>query len=137
MGSRSKVIVIDTHIIIWDALKPELLSENSKLEIERANKKDGIIICDISLWEIAMLIQKGRLEIEIPYLEFISLIKNVNNYIIQPITPELAKLSTELPAEINKDPADRLIASASLINHCPLVTADKNLRKSSFLNTIW
>jgi len=131
------VITIDTHVIIWDALKPELVSKNAKREIEQANKSDGIIICDISLWEIAMLLKKGRIEIGVSYLEFIDLLKASNNYIIQSITPEIAELSTTLPAEINTDPANRLITATSMITNTPLVTADKNLRRSKILNTIW
>ncbi len=54
------MIVVDTHIIIWDALKPESLSQKAKNTIDEANKKDGIIICEVSLWEIAMLIPYFR-----------------------------------------------------------------------------
>ena len=131
------MITIDTHIIIWDALKPEMLSETAKQEISKANNSDGIIICDISLWEIAMLVKKGRIEIGASYLEFINLIKASNNYTILPITPEIAELSTTLPSEINGDPADRLIAATSIITNTYLITADKNLRQSNILNTIW
>lgn len=131
------MVTVDTHIIIWDALKPDLLSEKAKLELEKANQTDGIIFCDISLWEIAMLMNKKRLEIDIPYLEFMDLIKASNNYIFQPITPEIAELSTKLTSNINSDPADRLIAATSKISNAPLITADRNLRKSETLNTIW
>lgn len=131
------MITIDTHVIIWDALKPEMLSDAAKQEILKANNSDGIIICNISLWEIAMLVKKGRIEIGAAYLEFINLIKASNKYIFQPITPEIAELSTTLPSEINGDPADRLIAATSIITNTSLITADKNLRQSSILNTIW
>ena len=47
------MIVADTHIIIWHALKPELLSSKAKKAIRDANHKDGILFCEISLWEIA------------------------------------------------------------------------------------
>ena len=65
------MIVVDTHIIIWNALKPEMLSEKAEKAISAANNSDGIIFCEISLWEIAMLMHKGRLSIDIEYLEFI------------------------------------------------------------------
>jgi len=131
------MITVDTHIIIWYALKPELLSEKAKNELERANQTDGIIFCDISLWEIAMLIKKKRIEIDVPYLEFIDLVKASNNYIFQEVTPEIAELSANLQLEINSDPADRLISATSLISNTPLITADKNMRKSKELRTIW
>ena len=36
------VIVVDTHIIIWNALKPDKLSQKAKKAIEKANNSDGI-----------------------------------------------------------------------------------------------
>ena len=60
MGGN-EVIVLDTHVIIWDALKPNLLSKKAKQLINQANDEDGIIFCEISLWEIAMLIKKNRI----------------------------------------------------------------------------
>jgi len=53
------------------------------------------------------------------------------------ITPEIAELSTQLPTEINLDPADRIIAALSIFTNTKLVTADDNLRKSTKIKTIW
>ncbi len=131
------MITVDTHIIIWDALKPDELSAKAKKAIDKANKKEGIIICEISLWEIAMLIKKKRLIIKIPFLEFIELILSSKNYILKGISPEIAELSVVLPDNINQDPADRIICATSLINNSPLVTADKNLIQSKMIRTIW
>ncbi|MBC8184836.1 type II toxin-antitoxin system VapC family toxin, partial [candidate division KSB1 bacterium] len=62
------MVTVDTHIIIWNALKPELLSNKARETIEQANQADGLIFCNISLWEIAMLMQKNRIEIDVSYL---------------------------------------------------------------------
>lgn len=45
------MIVLDTHVIIWDALNPQLLTQKAKKAIAQANNNDGIIFCEISLWE--------------------------------------------------------------------------------------
>ena len=131
------MIVVDTHIIIWNALKPEMLSEKAEKAISAANNSDGIIFCEISLWEIAMLMHKGRLSIDIEYLEFIKLILESNEYVFLGITPEIAELSTDLFSDNNKDPADRIIAATSIIENAKLVTADKKLRQSKKVATIW
>ncbi|MBU1163747.1 MAG: type II toxin-antitoxin system VapC family toxin [Proteobacteria bacterium] len=131
------MIVVDTHIIIWNALKPEMLSEKAEKAISAANNSDGIIFCEISLWEIAMLMHKGRLSIDIEYLEFIKLILESNEYVFLGITPEIAALSTDLLSDNNKDPADRIIAATSIIENAKLVTADKKLRQSKKVATIW
>lgn len=131
------MITVDTHVIIWDALKPELLSRKAKDTIQIANQTDGIVFCEISLWEIAMLLQKKRIEIDISYLEFINLVEASNIYIFKGITPEIAELSTKLPVEINQDPADRIICATAMVMNTPLVTSDKNLRASRAIRTIW
>lgn len=131
------MITVDTHIIVWDALKPELISDKARKIMKTANQTDGIVFCDISLWEIAMLMQKNRIDIDIPYLEFIGLVKASNNYVFTGITPEIAELSTKLPSDITQDPVDRIISATSIVLNAPLITADKNLRKSKKLSTIW
>jgi len=131
------MIVVDTHVIIWDALQPEFLSARAAEAIAHANETDGIIFCEISLWEIAMLIRKERISVETSYLNFIHLVKAANQYIFHGISPEIAELSTQLSAEVNNDPADRLIAATAVTAGVPLVTADRNLRKAKSISTIW
>ena len=131
------MLTVDTHIIIWDALKPESLSKNARKAIDKANETDGIIFCEISLWEIAMLIKKKRMVIDISYLEFIKLVRASNNYIFKGLSPEIAELSVDLPSEINQDPADRIICSTAILNNSQLVTADINLRNANSVTTIW
>ena len=84
-----------------------------------------------------MLMHKGRLSIDIEYLEFIKLILDSNEYVFLGITPEIASLSTDLLSDNNKDPADRIIAATSIIENAKLVTADKKLRQSKKVVTIW
>ena len=131
------MIVADTHIIIWHALKPEMLSEKARTAMEDADQADGIICCDISLWEIAMLVQKQRLRMDAGYLEFIDLVLTSSRYVVKPITPEIAELSSTLFSSVNKDPADRIIAATSIIEKADLVTADTRLRRTNRVKTIW
>ncbi len=126
---------------------PESLSETSgitsemsiraKQEVKRARSVGEILIADISLWEIAMLIKKQRLNIETTYTEFMRLIMEAFPYRIIPISPEIADLSVALSDSINLDPADRLICATSIIEGASLITADKNLRNSALVHTVW
>mgnify|MGYP001818995042 FL=1 len=131
------MIVADTQVIIWDALKPELLSPRAKKAIREANRLDGIIFCEISLWEIAMLMKKRRLSVDVNYQEFIRLVSDSNNYIFKGISPQIAELSTHLFSTTNKDPADRIISATAIIERANLVTSDKILRRSKKIHTIW
>ena len=130
------MIVMDTCSIVWDALFPKKLSRKAKAAINKYEKK-GLIFCDISAWEISMLIKKGKLQVDETPANFISAILNSRNYIYKSITPEIADLSVNLGKEINKDPADRLIVATSIVENIELITADKNLIKSDLVKTIW
>ena len=84
-----------------------------------------------------MLIKRKRIEVDDTASGFITLLLQSRNYHIQEITPEIAGLSVNLGAEINNDPADRLIAATSILTNAPIITADKNLIESTLLETIW
>ncbi len=129
------MILLDTCTIIWDALEPSKLSLNANKAIEDAG--NDLIICDISIWEIAMLINRNRLAVDSTPSEFIKLILQSRNFRIQDITPLIAELSVNFGPEINNDPADRLISATSILLNTPLITADKNLRNATLIETIW
>jgi PIN domain nuclease of toxin-antitoxin system len=131
------VIVLDTHILIWDALAPKRLSDPARRAIAQANLEDGVIIADVSLWEIAMLIEKKRLRVEMGSQPFLNLILQANRSLVQPITAEIAVLAVRFPGEISQDPADRLITATAIAKNATLVTADQNLLRSSLIPTLW
>lgn len=129
------MILLDTCAIIWDALNTSKLSAKAKAAINQSESE--LLICDISIWEIAMLIKRKRIDIDETATGFINLILQTRNFNIQEITPEIAELSVNFGLEINNDPADRLIAATSIYCNAPIVTVDKNLRNASILETIW
>jgi len=129
------MILLDTCAIVWDALDPGKLSAKAKKAIK--DFEGELIISDISIWEISMMIKKGRMEIDGSSSEFTKLLIQARNYHVQEITQEIAELSVNFGDEINKDPADRLIAATSILHNAPIVTADNNLRDASILETIW
>ena len=129
------MILLDTCAIIWDALEASKLSPDARNTIELNEK--SLIICDISIWEIAMLIKRKRLVLDDTAAGFINLLLQSRNYFIQEITPEIAELAVNFGSEINNDPADRLIAATSILGNAPIVTADENLRGATMVETIW
>lgn len=131
------MILLDTHVLIWDALTPQRLSARARQAIAQANEEDGMMISDISLWEIAMLVQKGRVQVDIECQVFLNLVLQANKIVVQAITPQIATLAVGLPVYINKDPADRLIYATALAKEIPLVTADRNLRDATMIPTLW
>jgi len=131
------MMVVDTHVILWDALEPERLTAAAKRALNKADRGDGIILCEISLWEIAMLMQKKRVQVEADYQSFIELVLQSRNCLLQNLTPAIADLSVSIDLGKDKDPADRIIAATASQQGVPLVTADRDIQASKAVKTIW
>ena len=129
------MILLDTCAIIWDALETTKLTLKVKKAIKRYEQE--LLICDISIWEISMLIKKERLVVDDTSSGFINLLLQSRNFKVQTITPEIAEISVNFGTEINNDPADRLIAATSIVRNAPIITADQNLRDATIIKTIW
>lgn len=129
------MILLDTCAVVWDALDPARLSSPAKAAIER--NPDALVICDISLWEIAMLIEGRRLLVAETAAGFLNLVLRARKFFVQEITPQIAERSANLDSSLGGDPADRLIAATSLTLGAPVVTADARLLRAGVLRTIW
>jgi len=56
------MIILDTCVLIFDSLRPERLSKKAQTVLNAEENRSVLCCSDISLWEIAMLIKKGRLQ---------------------------------------------------------------------------
>lgn len=131
------MIVIDTHVIIWDALRPGMVSEKARDAIRAANKGDGILFSEISLFEIGLLMREGALSVSVSYREFIDLVLNSNQYVLSRITPEVADTASRLPGMNGIDLVDRIICATAIHHGAALITADRHLIGSEYVRTIW
>lgn len=129
-------VVIDTHILIWDQLDPKRISKKARKALELAEGNHKIILCEISLWEISILMKKRRLVMDMSYLDFINDVLQTKNYHVQGMDAEIAFLGSEIDLD-TKDPADRIIAATSIVLGLPLISADQFMIKSADMKTIW
>ncbi len=130
------MILLDTHVVIWLALDQTHLSKNARAAINDARSNgDGLAISDVSLLELATLSSKGRIRIEISLESFLEEIEA--RFIVLPISGRACARALGLPAAYPKDPADRIIGATALIEGMSLVTADREIRRSRALHTIW
>jgi len=135
MGRRA-LIVLDTHALIYDALTPARLSARARKAIALAFTQREIACSDISLWEIAMLIARKRLDPVIDARQFLDDMIAARHVRVLPITAEIAVLS-QSDMFSHGDPADRLIAATAQLHRAPLITSDAKLRKLKEVTTIW
>jgi PIN domain nuclease of toxin-antitoxin system len=131
------MILLDTCAILWDALEPKRLSKKARKAIELGDTQGKLVIADISLWEIATLIYKKRVEVPTATGHFLSLLLQARNIRVLPITAEIAELAYRFGSELNNDPADRLIVATAAAHQAQLLTADRNLQKCGLVETLW
>ena len=130
------MIVCDTHALIFDALAPDRLGTQAARAISSSRRSGSLACADISLWEIAMLMEKGRLKVDLPPTEFLAALISGGGFQVLPITPIIAAIATSAQVAPG-DPADRLIAATALVHGAPLVTQDRRLTDQPGLETIW
>ena len=129
------MVILDTCALVFDSLTPDRLSLPAREAIEQADAAGELACSDISLWEIAMLVEHGRLTVSVEVSRFLTLMLAARSIRVLPITPEIAALSVRL--ELHGDPADRLIAATSVHHAAALITSDQRLRGAPQLRTIW
>ena len=131
-----KPVVCDTHALLFWALEPKRLSAKAKREIERALTRGDVACADISLWEITMLSEYGRIKLPDGAKSFLDdLILALKLNLIS-INTEIAVLAQTACAD-HGDPADRLIAATAIHLDAPLVTRDEKLAANPQIKTIW
>ena len=129
------MIVLDTHIWVWWVHNTEQLT-NSQKEIIRANETEEIGISAISLWEIAKLVEYGRLELPCTIEEWLEQAISYPGIHIIEITPTIAIESTQLPGQFHKDPADQIIVATARIHDASLITSDSKILDYPYVKSI-
>ena len=132
------MIVIDTHVLVWWVSGDKYLSKPAFEAINEAIADDSeIIVSSISAWEIAMLIEKGRLVLSMDIESWLDEVSQIDGVRFMPVDNEIGIKSTVLPGEFHKDPADRMIVATARKFAVPLVTADEKIIEYEHVTTIW
>jgi PIN domain nuclease of toxin-antitoxin system len=126
------VVVLDTHVLIHDALAPARLSRRAK----RLLDSEPLACSDISLWEIGMLVSKGRVRVEAQIEPFLEDILRARNLRVLAISPRIAALA-QSPEFSHADPADRIIAATAIAHRARLLSADDHLKRLASIEVIW
>ncbi len=74
------------------------------------------------LWEVSKLVQLGRIDLDLDSVEFNRALSKIR---IWPL--DLATSRQSIQLDFNSDPADKIIASASIVHRVPLLTRDRRM----------
>lgn len=131
------MIVLDTHVLIWWVNGDKQLSKVALSAIEKAAKEGQILVSSISIWEIYLLIKKGRLKLTIHPDVWVQKIENLDSLQFIPIDNQIAAQSVLLPGDLHDDPADRIIVATALNLGADLVTSDSRILNYPHLRSVW
>jgi len=131
------VILLDTHVLVWMVSDSSQLSRPAFREMRKAEAKGELAIASITLWELALLYQRGRLRASGTIESSIRLILEKSHVRVIELTPEIAALTTAFPESYPKDPGDRLIGATARALGLSLVTQDERIRSSPLVRSIW
>ncbi len=126
-------MLLDTHTLLW------FLNNDSRLPVsvrQKIEETELVFVSVVSLWEIAIKINIGKLNI---LISFESIKENMNALNIQELPIEfddsLAYIGLPILKD-HKDPFDRMIVTQAMRRSLTLVSADKTLDAYS-VNRLW
>lgn len=126
-------LLLDTHIWLWYTLGDPQLS--NYLQSAIASNTTELWLSPISVWEVLLLAEKGRISLQSNTTAWIEQSINLLTIHEAPLNRQIAVLSRQL-ALPHQDPADRFIAATAVHYQLQLATVDTNLTSAVWLPTL-
>ncbi len=139
------MILLDTHALIWwaDGDRQRLSAaalEAIDQEIESARLPGGtpgLLVSAISCWEVAMLVNRGRLALSLDVERWLALLASYPAVRLLALEPAVAVAATRLPEPFHADPADRFLVAQARALAIPLLSADSKIRSYAHVRSVW
>jgi PIN domain nuclease of toxin-antitoxin system len=120
------MIVLDTHIWVWWVDRSTRLTPDQVQHL-RTYEAAGLGVSVISCWEVAKLVEVGRLALSCPVKDWVEQALTYPGIRLLHLTPQIAIESTQLPGTFHRDPADQIIVATARYYDCPVLTADARI----------
>lgn len=130
------MLVMDTHTWFWSLTEPEKLSKAS-LDFIRRTETDQRTIASISIWEFAMMVARGWIEIKMTAEQWLDYAIRKTGLRVLELSSKVAVESCELPGDFHGDPADRIIVATARVHGATVVTKDKKILTYPHVKAIW
>ena len=124
----SRALLMDTHIWLWFALGvQQKLNDKAVAIIETAASEGRLYVSVISVWEISLLVAKGRIHLGQPTSAWITRALAMRGLKLVSLEPEFAIESNQLPGEFHQDPVDRILVASARCRDLTLLTRDQKI----------
>ncbi len=128
------MIVLDTHAWIFLADDPKRLGKMARRLVAKA---DRVGVAAISLWELTLLVEKGRLALDRELLPWTRDALADPRIELLPLTPAVVAMAHQLRGALDGDPGDRIIVATTLVEGAKLVTKDVRITDSGVVDVVW
>jgi len=122
--------LLDTHVWVWWLTAGSELSSRERATLDAAASAGVLYLSAISLWEVQMLHDKGRLELPLAFPAWLRRAAAPPVVTVLPLDIPVIAALDNLPARFHGDPADRLIVATARAHQLPLATHDVGIRRS-------
>jgi PIN domain nuclease of toxin-antitoxin system len=122
-GGKLKLL-IDTHYLIWAAVKPEMM-ERWALKLV-SNLQNEILVSSASVYEIGQKVRRGRLPEAEEFERDLIGYTEAMGFILLPLEPEVMLRASRFPSS-HTDPFDRMIAAQAIQLDVPVLSTDAAL----------
>ena len=129
------MIILDTHIWVWWVDDSQQLRDRQR-QIIQDNVQNGLGVSAISCWEVAKLVEYGRLELACPIEEWMEQAVAYPGMQLLELTPRIAIESTKLPGSFHRNPADQIIVATARVYDIPLLRADSRILQYPHVRTL-
>lgn len=129
-----RVIVLDTHAWIFLVDDPKRLGRAARRAIEKAQR---IGLAAVSLWELALLVEKKRLSLDRELLPWMLDALGDARLELLPLTPAIVATAHQFRGALDGDPGDRLIAATAVVEGATLATKDARITESGVVSVVW
>ena len=123
-------VLLDTHIWVWWLTPGSPLSRAEREALDEKAGRRELFLAAISLWEAQVLHAKKRLDLPLPFAEWLARATDDRMISVLPLDVDVVLALDALPDSFHGDPADRLIVATARAHAMPLATHDANIRKS-------
>ena len=117
-------LLLDTHTLLWAVDDPPQLGSRAVTELQ--DPANELWLSAGSIWELAIKVGTKKLELSLPYRQWILQAVSDLGLILLPISVEHANVQSELFFH-HRDPFDRLLVAQSLYEQIPIVSVDPQL----------
>ena len=127
------MVLLDTHTFVWLASDLKMLSPKARQTIDKA---DNLYLSSASVWEVGLLVKKGRLTLPLEASEFVERAVKQHGIMEIPIDGTIALASVGLPM-IHNDPFDRVIVATARIYRMSIVSKDQVIPTYPRTKVLW